>query len=797
MKKRTKVLYSILTLIVLIAIGAFIFINNLKNSALPDYQAEIELYGLIDKVEVIRDDNAVPHIYAKNESDLYKVTGYVLAQDRLWQMDLLRRVTQGRLSEIFGEDMIDSDILLRSLRMTEKSEYVMETSPKEVISALESFVDGINQYIDQNNQLPFEFRVLGYKPEKWKKEDITGLIGYMSWDLKTAWDTEILLYKIKSKLGDKAFNELLPNLNMQQTAIFENAQLLDTTSDNTFLSANKQLSEIAPEVFSASNNWAISPEKSSTNKAILCNDMHLGLNIPGVWYQIHQTVEGKFSVSGVLLPGQPFVVAGHNENIAWGLTNVMLDGTDFYIESINPENPNQYLLDGKYRDLNVKTELIKVKGQDQTVEKTLKFTHRGPIISEFKKISEHQISMRWVGNENSNEVIALYKLNRARNNSEFLDAVKDFKAIAQNFAYADIEGNIGIYMCGGIPIRAADGYNIFPGDTSKYDWKGLLPFDSLPKTYNPENGYIYSANNKSVDSSFNHYISQWFAMPHRANRIIQLLEVKDKLSVEDMQRIQTDITSYLAMKMTPEIISNIEEDKLNENAKTAFNILKEWDYSFEKEKVAPTIFDVLYLQIVEDIYKDELGELIFNDLLKAKYLVNSIIDELFESKKSMFIDNISTENKESFQDILTKALNTTANRLAETYSGIENAKWEKPHKLKLEHPMGSVKILDKVLNLNRNNISVDGSYHTVSPHSYSLNNPFLSTSGASHRHIFTFENLDNSKVIIPTGQSGIPGSDYYCNQTDNYINSKYNNHNFTKTAVKKADVNKALFLVKY
>lgn len=795
MKKKRRVLPISLIVITLLIAIVLIVINTYKRSALPDYNAEINIEGLKEEVNVYRDKVGVPHIYAQNEDDLYLVTGYILAQDRLWQMDLLRRVTQGRLSEIFGKDMLDADILLRSLRMTEKSDYVMENTPDHILKQLDNFTKGINLYLEHNEKLPFEFKILNYEPEKWKTEDIMGLIGYMSWDLKTAWNTELLLYEIKNKLGDEKFAELLPDLDFQKTEIYSEPFIKSTNDTTTLLSANKKLESIAPEIFKGSNNWVIGPEKSKTGKPILCNDMHLGLTIPGVWYQIHQTVEGKFSVSGVLLPGQPFVVAGHNEDIAWGLTNVMLDGTDFYIESINPENENQYKLNGKYLDMEVVTEEIKTK-EGEVVNKTLKYTHRGPIISDFKDIKDKQISMRWVGNENSNEVAALYKLNRAKNNDEFKQAVSEFKAIAQNFAYADKEGNIGIYIGGGIPYRQADGYNIFPGDTSKYDWQGLIPFDSLPHLYNPDANYVYSANNKSIGDDFEHYITQWFAMPHRANRIIQMIEEKEKLGIDDMKEIQTDYTSYLAMQMTPVILDNIDKSNLNDNELKALEILENWNYDFDREKTAPAIFDNFYLIFTKNIFADELGEEVYNKMLKAKYLVNSIIDRTVDAQNSSFIDDINTEKKESFGDIVEKSFKDCVNKLVADNESIENSKWGNYHKLKLEHPLGSVDILNRVFALNRSGLELNGSYHTVCPYSYSLTNPFLASNGASERHIFTLDDFDNSLTIIPTGQSGIPGSKYYCDQTLDYVKGNYHKHFFSKDYVLESKEYNSKFLPK-
>ncbi|NPA44216.1 MAG: penicillin acylase family protein, partial [Chlorobi bacterium] len=509
-----KTIFIIIAVLLLVSIIAYFFIKTIASSALPDYNETTKLKGLKDEVKVYRDEFGVPHIVAKNDDDLYRVTGYIIAQDRMWQMDLLRRVTQGRLSEIFGNKTIGADKLFRALRISEKSEMVLSKTDAEIIKALEAFSDGVNQYIEKGD-LSFEFKVLGYKPEKWTPQHSINLVGYMAWDLAIAWKMEMPMYKMQQKLDKDVFNEIFENLAYQKDVVYPEFMKDSSLTAYNLINEYEKVKDIIPEIFNGSNNWVVSGKKSTTGKPIFANDMHLGLMIPGVWSQIHQYVEGKVNVTGVVLPGSPFVVAGHNEKIAWGMTNLMLDGMDFYVETVN-EDSTKYKLNGEWKNFKVKNEKINIKGEE-SVDAKIRFTHRGPVISEFKN-TEKVISCHWIGNEMSNEIRSLYLLNRANNWNEFRDAVSTFKAVAQNIAYADVEGNIGLQCCAGVPVRVTDGDVVFPGDTDKYDWKGLHPFEELPFSYNPECGYVYSANNRttSIDSF---YISAWYALPNRANRI--------------------------------------------------------------------------------------------------------------------------------------------------------------------------------------------------------------------------------------------------------------------------------------
>lgn len=789
MKKILIILGVFLGVVIIVGL---IFIGRFKTKALPDYNKDVKLNGLIADVTVIRDSFAIPHIYAENEHDLYLAVGYAMAQDRLWQMDLLRRVTQGRLAEIFGKDLVDADMLFRALRFTEKSRRVFSISTPEMRNSIESFAEGVNQYIRQaGKKLPPEFGLLGYKPEPWLPEHSLNLIGYMAWDLSTGWPCEVLLDKMRQKLGPDLAKYMVPDMDsVHKTPIFKDFKL-DKTATEALTKLAKTTSitdELGLDVFRGSNNWAVAGKKSVTGKPLLANDMHLSLNIPGIWYQMNQVIPGKLNVTGVVLPGQPLVIAGHNDSIAWGFTNVMTDDADFYQETINPNNPDQYLLNGVWKDLKKVQEKILIKGGD-TVIKYNHFTHRGPIISELKKVNDKVLSMRWLGNEDSNEVQAVYLLNRASDWIDFRNALRSFVSVNQNAVYADVKGNIGLQSTIGIPIREGDRILVYPGETDRYDWKGLVPFDELPYTYNPECGYVASANCKTVPADYPYYISDWYVLPYRMDRIVEMLKEKEKLSADDFKRMQGDQKSKMAEKFTRYFLTHlVAKAGLSESEKEVYELMRKWDYTLLKERPEGLIFEKWYYLTGINLVKDQMDSLMLTEFVGEKTFFENFLENMVVKPNDTWADDITTkEVTESFGDIIGLSFQQTVKELVSKY-GVKPGewKWGDDHTITLAHPMSGVKILNKIFRLNRGPYPVGGSFHTVGPYESPLNKNAGVNHGASERHIFDVSNWDHSVTVIPTGTSGIPASKHYCDQTESYVTNKYHTDYVTRAKVEGA-----------
>jgi len=800
MKNFRRILLAIIVLLGALALIVLFIVNSARKSAIPDYAEPVDLENMIDEVTVIRDSLAIPHIYAKNEEDLYRVVGYVTAQDRLWQMDLMRRITTGRLSEIFGADMITADQLFRSLDFSKKSAAVLKTTDPEILKCIDAYTDGVNQFIDTHlKKLPFEFRLLGYKPEKWTAIHTTNLIGYMAWDLTSGWSADMAIYKISQVVNDTLLKELLPWDNEFKTHfvypeyIQEHPELVMNTS---LEEAARVIDKLGIKVFEASNNWAVSGERSETGEPLLANDMHLGFMSPGIWYQMHHVIEGKLNVTGVVLPGQPYVIAGHNDNIAWGMTNLTVDNLDFYLETINPADSNQYKLNGRWVDMRTVEESIKVKGQDEPVTRINRFTHRGPIVSTFKDVKDKTISARWIGTDYSNELRSVHLFNRASNWDEFRDAASTFIAVSQNIVYADKDGNIGLQVAGGVPIRKGDHVMIYPGDTTLYDWgeKDIVPFENLPYTFNPESGMVSSANNKTVSDEYPYYIGTWFSLPNRIDRIREMLDARDKHSVSSFEEMQADQLSAFARRLTP-VYLDVLTGQVQGIAEKALEEVRVWDYQMDKALAAPLIYEQMFIELIRALYLDELGEEVFPQVMGNNIIARYHIYTLAETMESAWCDDISTPGTvETFSDIISRAYSAAIDTLVKI-AGDDVANWQYGtiHTITIQHPMGGVEIVQKLFNPNLGPYPVGGSFHTVSPYSYPVGTSYDVNHGASERHVFSVANWDDSRTVIPTGTSGIPASPYYGNQTDMYIDFQFHADHFTKKAVEDHMKYKAVF----
>ncbi|MBN1415771.1 MAG: penicillin acylase family protein [Bacteroidales bacterium] len=798
MKTLTRFVTGLLIFIVVVLIGALIAVRAVSHRALPDYNKDIVLKGIQSEVLILRDKYAIPHIYAENEHDLYVAVGYIMAQERLWQIDFLRRVTQGRLSEIFGNSFVDTDYLLRLLRYQAKSEKIIEQTDPKVISALQAFSDGINQYIEYNSKrLPFEFTLLGYKPEPWEPVHSLNLIGYMAWDLKAGW-SEIILEEIRQKVDSSLYQELLPVLTGQRSVVYPGFN--DKKSGGlitSLLMKSQKLDDLGADVFDASNNWAVSGNRSVTGKPLLANDMHLGLSVPGIWIQMHHVIPGKLNVTGLVLPGQPLVICGHNDSIAWGMTNVYVDNLDFYEEEINPDDSGQYKYMGEWKKFEKKVETIKTKEGD-VVEKELMFSHRGAVVSGYKDFAGKTVSMHWVGDEPSNEMQTVYLLNRANNWNDYTGALRTFLAIGQNIVYADVKGNIGLYCAAGVPVRKRDAViSILPGWTDEYNWTGYVPFEELPHFYNPVDEFVVSANNQTASDEYPYHIGTWYSLSSRYDRIKELLVAKDKFSVDDFKDIQLDQQSKMAEVYLPVLLNAIKNyDGFSEIQRQAADTLKTWDFTMKAGTVAPLLFECIYLQTIRNLFIDELGDDLGSKFIRNTQVSRISTEQIWLRGTSLWTDDITTPGiAETFSDILMKSFKEVTDSLNNQFGpDIAQWRWGKLHQVKLEHPLAKVAVLNKLFKLNRGPFPVGGSFHTVSPYSYSNAQPFLSDHGASHRHIFDLSNWDNSLTVIPTGNSGIPASPHYCDQTNLYIEGSYHPDYFTQQAVEANAVYRMRFL---
>ncbi|MBN2805088.1 MAG: penicillin acylase family protein, partial [Prolixibacteraceae bacterium] len=417
------------------------------------------------------------------------------------------------------------------------------------------------------------------------------------------------------------------------------------------------------------------------------------------------------------------------------------------------------------------------------------------VISRFRGVTDKVISMRWVGNDYSNEVLSVYQFNRARNWDEFREACSHFTSVAQNIVYADVEGNIGLQVSAGVPIREGIGILIYPGDTTQYDWQGNVPFEELPYSYNPENGMVSSANNRTADSDYPYYISVWYDLPNRIERIREMLTAKEKLTVADFMAMQADCQSVFARKFNPVFVEALENESWEGAEQVAFELLKNWDNELTLESPAALIFEQLYKEWMKAVFHDELGEDLYVALIKQDLLPSYLLDEARTTRTSAWFDDVTTSDRteDMNENIQTAFRNTVAKFTAELGSLPAQWEWGDLHTLTLKHPMGGNNMVARLFGVNRGPFPVKGSFHTVGPYSYPMNDEFNVNHGASHRHIYTTENWDASQTVIPTGTSGIPASDHYCDQTELYLRNEYHPDLFTLEAVKQGSIYTSVF----
>jgi penicillin amidase len=789
-----------------VLISGFASPPDKHGSTKPQYEGTITVHGLTDSVTVYRDERGMPHIYAANEYDLYFATGYVTAQDRLWQMDLIRRCISGRLAEIFGRDYVGPDILSRCLQITEKSRLIIKNEDPAILSCLGAFADGVNAFISQSGRkLPVEFRLLRYEPDPWTLEDIAGIIGLLGWSLGSKnLDDELFNYELILRVGAEKASVMIPGWNLKNEMAYPDFHLNDTAimALQSVAGSARKIKELGVSASEASNNWAVAGKRSETGKPLLSNDMHLSLSCPGIWMQVHQVIPGRLNVTGVIVPGEPFVIAGHNERIAWGLSNMMVDDIDLYSEKINPGNPCQYLFNGVWNDLISKTEIIKVRGgSEDTV--IIRFTRHGPVITSLqlpdgknqRTTSENTgypaslespgdvtLSMKWAGNDRSDEIRSVYLINRAAGWGDFRNALATFTSISQNFVYADTDGNIGLQAAGGVPIRKGNGIMIRSGETDEYDWKGYVPFECLPYSFNPEKGEVSSANNKTTDDDYPYFISHDYWAPYRITRIRQMLSQSEILGTEDFKAMVTDQHSCLASLLTPLILKlNDSVAGLTSLERSALHELSVWDYDMNQSLAAPAIFEFFRKCFKRNLLADEMGDLYDRmNYLTGEYYVYRIITE----SPDEWIDDVNTPAVETLEDIVLRSFREAVSALVEQYGPeLRRWQWGRIHTITITHPIGSVKILGKLLRLNSRTYGIGGSDHTVCPY-FSFRHGYNVDLGASVRNLFNTADWDESWTVIPGGESGSPRSEFYLSQTDTYLKGGFYKDHFSDHAVR-------------
>ncbi len=551
------------------------------NKSRPVIDGDLAVSVLDQDVTVTRDDKGVPHILAETDADLYRAQGYIQAQDRLFQMDLARRQASGRLSEVIGEATISTDkhFLTFSLRdAAEKSLVAYDAESKQV---LEWFAEGVNAFITQakeHNTLSYEFALLGYEPEEWSVVDSLTIGKYMAYDLGGNWNTLAFRHWALQNFDEEKAKELFIKYPDNASSIIE------SNIENPVAVAGQFNADLLPNEFNGSNNWVVSGDKTKSGFPILADDPHLGLSTPSIWYQMHLQSPAQ-NVSGVIFAGIPGIILGHNDDIAWGVTNVGPDVQDLYIEIPNPDNPTQFRYDGEWEQAEVRNESIKVK-DGKTIGFDVVVTRHGPIMTDlaFKDTEPPaQFSMQWTALQSTAELRAILGFNKANSWGDFEKALEDFKAPAQNFVFASKDGTIAYKANGQIPIRKqGEGQLPVPGDSSDYGWEGFIPWDELPTVVNPKEGFIATANNEVIGEEYPYHITDFWAQPYRYERIKEVLEANDSLTVEDMMQLQMDQHNLYAREFLPNLLSSLKAKDKDGKYAEVITLLENWDMWMQK-----------------------------------------------------------------------------------------------------------------------------------------------------------------------------------------------------------------------
>jgi penicillin amidase len=515
----------------------------------------------------------------------------------------------------------------------------------------------------------------------------------------------------------------------------------------------------------ASNNWVVSGKKSVTGKPILANDPHLGLTNPSTWWEAHMVCP-TINVSGFALPGVPGIAVGHNLHVAWGVTNVMVDDVDFYIEKINPENQRQYWLKDHWEEMKVKEETIQVKGRDSIKTEVLLSRH-GPIITGMKGSEERALSARWTFTEGIPPVQAAYLLAKAKNVQEVKEALRYSDLPCQNVVFADVNGNIGYWCCATIPVRSrGDGILPMPGWTDEYEWKGYVPFEKRPHLINPEEGLIATANNKVMGDSYPYFISHYWEPLDRITRIRQLLKTKEKLSVDDFKRMQQDVYSVLASEMVPKMIQVLERRFADKEGQRAKEILSRWDFVMDKESVGACLFEVTFRKMMDNIFKEKLGEELFQEYLKTSTFPPSALRMIMRKGSSSWL------GQKTLEDIIALSMKQMLSELKEVIGNDMNKwTWGKIHLLTFEHALGKKRLPAWLFNLGP--FPVGGSHLTINMKYYPYEEPYRVKYGVSERMIVDLSNIGRPLHVLPTGESGHLKSPHYKDQIDLYLSGKY------------------------
>ena len=819
---------ALLFVIILLGGGLIVYIYWwLVQRPAPQLDGELDLPGLDATVEVLRDQHGIPHIYAQSEADLWRAQGFTHAQDRLWQMEQNRRVAQGRLAELVGEAALDVDRFSRIVGFRRAAQAELENLDEATILTLQHYCQGVNAYIrSRKGKMAAEFNLLRRQPEQWSPLDILAFGKMVAWSLSINWESELVRLQLAAKLDPTLAADLEPDYPNTNPVVAEAAgseeslRLLHTAGLmlNEYEQLKGWMALAAPGIGQGSNAWAVSGSKTTSGRPILCNDPHLVMTMPGPWYEMHlhcppppgESGPG-IHVSGASFGGAPGIIIGHNEQIAWGMTNAFPDVQDVYIERPHPDNANgqppRFEYDGEWEEATVLREEIYLRNRLSPHVEEVVVTRHGPLLSGILKtdspdtgfpdepvLTVAPLALRWIGHEPGTVLRSVLRINRAQNWQEFDDALSDWSAPSQVFAYADSD-NIAYRLAGAVPIRRnGNGLVPVPGWNSNYEWDGLIPDDELPRSLNPSSGFIATANNKITGDDYP-YVLTFETMPGwRARRIEEMLAEKETLSLRDMEQMQLDQTSLYAQALTPLLTSHLSEDPY---VRVAVNMLQDWGYHMDQESPAALVFHYTLLHLLDLTFGQKLGATAKGFLGKGSspvFLINGfmlraqtrLLELLQNENDSPWYADAATGRRRTKEELIETALKLSVQRLRREVNPTPRKwAWGRMHQIRYSHTLGRSRILGWLFNRGPYPIGGDGTTLNQTAYMPELP-PGLVQVQAAYRQIFDIGNWDAAQSVTASGQSGHPVSRNYADQIPMWLEGAYHNMPWSRPAVEKA-----------
>jgi penicillin amidase len=773
-----------LLVIALVVAGGALYLY--LRTSLPRESGSVHVTGVSAPVQIVRDRHGIPHIYGQTIPDAYFGLGFVHAQDRLWQMEFNRRLGAGRLAELVGGDAFETDRYMRTLglrRLAEQQAASLDAGPREILVA---YAAGVNAFMaSRSGALPPEFLLTallgGPAPEAWQPADSLTWQKLMALDLSGNIGTELARMRLAKHLSPQQISEFFPPYPGDAPLAFGDAgNLLREAAGQLDLAALAKHLPEGPSAGIGSNNWVVGSGRSASGRPLLANDPHLGLSAPGIWYLAHLSAPGM-EVMGATFPGVPGVVLGRNRTIAWGMTNTGPDTQDLYIERVDPEDPAKYITPQGPRPFETRTETIRIRG-GETRTVTIRATRHGPVMSDLARYAGthpgYVLALQWTAlDPDDRSSQAIEALGRAHDWDGFISALRPYGGPMQNVVFADSSGNIGFVAPGRVPIRRPEndthGLVPAPGWDARYDWVGYVPFDDLPRSFNPSTGQIVTANHKVITESYRPFLTSEWSEPYRAIRIGQLLNARDSHSPESFKTIQADVLSLMAVDMTMPMLALLPPANSSPSMSQIRALLAAWQGQTDTGRPEPLIFAAWFREFSRLLYEDELGEAFTAQWRFRPLFVKNVLADI--SGQSRWCDDIRTPRAESCQEIAALALDRATRFLRSQYGDDPNRwTWGEAHPAHSPHrPFSAVPGLRRVLDIQ---VPSAGDAFTVNVGRFNparAEGPFHNLHAAGLRAVYDMADSDHAWFMISTGQSGNPLSGLYRNLAEPWAAVEY------------------------